>query len=106
VRRLAPRGLGPALERAAHELAPQTTLARVQAVWEGAVGSTMAAEAEPVSERQGTVTVACRSAVWANELALLSPELVANLNAALEAPPGHPSVRALRFVASGPRRPR
>ena len=106
MRRLAPRGLGPALERAAHELAPQTTLARVQAVWEGAVGSTMAAEAEPVSERQGTVTVACRSAVWANELALLSPELVTKLNRALGAHPARPGVRDLRFVAGGPRRPR
>lgn len=106
MRRLAPRGLGPALERAAADLAPATTLARVQAVWAGAVGDTVAEEAEPVAEREGTVTVACRSAVWANELVLLSPELVDQLNRALEAPTGHPSVRALRFVASGPRRPR
>jgi len=106
VRRLAPRGLGPALERAAAELAPLTTLARVQAVWAAAVGRTVAEEADPVAEREGTVTVACRSAVWANELALLSPELVDRLNVALGAPPGHPGVRALRFVAGGPRRPR
>ena len=32
-------------------------------------------EAEPVSERDGIVTVACRSAVWAQELDLMTGEL-------------------------------
>lgn len=106
MRRVAPRGLGLALERVAAELAPASTLARVQTVWEGAVGTTVAEEAEPVSEREGTITVACRSAVWANELALLSPELVIKLNRALGAPPARPGVRELRFVVGGSRRPR
>jgi predicted nucleic acid-binding Zn ribbon protein len=60
----------------------------------------MRAEAEPVSERAGTVTFACRSAVWAQELDLLSAELLERLNEAL----GGPSLTRLRFVAGGRRR--
>jgi hypothetical protein len=58
-------------------------------------------EAEPVSERAGTVTVACRSAVWAQELSMLAPDLAERLNRALEAPPEVPAVRELRFVVRG-----
>jgi hypothetical protein len=58
-------------------------------------------EAEPVSERAGTVTVACRSAVWAQELSMLAPDLAERLNRALEAPPEAPAVRELRFVVRG-----
>jgi hypothetical protein len=58
-------------------------------------------EAEPVSERAGTVTVACRSAVWAQELSMLAPDLCERLNGALEAPADTPAVRELRFVVRG-----
>jgi predicted nucleic acid-binding Zn ribbon protein len=37
--------------------------------------ASVAAEAEPLSERAGTLTVTCRSAVWASELQLLAPDL-------------------------------
>jgi hypothetical protein len=36
-----------------------------------------------VSERDGVVTVACASAVWAAELELLGPELLERLNGRL-----------------------
>ncbi len=52
------------------------------------------------------VTIACRSATWAQELDLLQPELLERLNAALlEAGrgTGEATVRALRFTADGPR---
>jgi predicted nucleic acid-binding Zn ribbon protein len=89
-----PRPLAEALERVVARAAPATTLARIQGCWEQAAGSVIAAEAEPVSERRGAVTVACRSAVWASELELLAPGLIDRLNEAL----GAPAVSSLRFV--------
>jgi predicted nucleic acid-binding Zn ribbon protein len=86
VRRRAPRPLSAALEQLGHEAAPQTVLARIQAAWPAVVGSVIAAEAQPVSERGGTLTVACRSATWASELELLAPELLEKLNRALAVP--------------------
>ena len=104
MRRVAPRRLDAALAALSAELAPATTLARVQARWPDAVGEAIAAEAEPISERDGVLTVACRSAVWAQELDLMAPDLVARLNELLEAPQGPPPVRGLRAVVGGPRR--
>jgi predicted nucleic acid-binding Zn ribbon protein len=100
VRRLAPRPLSAALDRVTPGLAPPSTLARVQAVWAEVAGPPMRGEAEPVSERAGTVTFECRSAVWAQELDLLSADLLERLNEAL----GGSSLTRLRFVAGGRRR--
>jgi predicted nucleic acid-binding Zn ribbon protein len=104
VRRLAPRRLGLALADVSRSLAPATTLAGVQARWPDAVGPAIAEEAEPVSEREGVVTVACRSAVWAHELDLLAPDLVTRLNELLDGPGGRGPVRGLRAVVAGSRR--
>jgi predicted nucleic acid-binding Zn ribbon protein len=78
-----PRPLAEAVERVRAELAPPTLLARVQARWAVAVGVQVAEQAEPVSERGGVVTVACRSATWSAELSLLAPGLLERLNEAL-----------------------
>lgn len=94
-----PRPIAEALQRVLDRAAPATTIARVQGCWETVAGGVIAAEAEPVAERDGVVTVACRSAVWASELELLSPGLVEALNEAL----GGTRVRSLRFVAGRPR---
>ena len=102
MRRLAPRPLSAALDRVTPTLAPPSTLARVQAVWAEVAGDPIRAEAEPVSERAGTLTFECRSAVWAQELELLSGDLAGRLNEAL----GGPSVSRLRFVSGGRRRGR
>jgi predicted nucleic acid-binding Zn ribbon protein len=83
VSRRAPRAITGAVQALADALAPQTTLARVQRVWEDAVGPAVAAEAAPVAEREGLLTVACEAAVWAQELELMGPELAAKVNAAL-----------------------
>lgn len=83
MRRRAPRPLSAALERLGHASTPSTLLARVQAVWTEAVGPAIAAEAQPVAERAGTLTVACRSATWASELELLAPDLIERLDGAL-----------------------
>jgi predicted nucleic acid-binding Zn ribbon protein len=101
VRRLAPRPLAEALATLTRELEPQTPLARVQRAWRATAGAAVLEEAEPVSERAGTVTVACRSSVWAQELSMLAPDLAERLNEALGAPPETPAVRELRFVVRG-----
>jgi predicted nucleic acid-binding Zn ribbon protein len=101
VRRLAPRPLEAAVLRVAADLAPPTTLSRVQAVWTQALGAALAAEATAVAERDGTVTVACRDSTWANELNLMGAELVERLNDALEATGAPRAVRELRFRGGG-----
>ena len=104
MRRTAPRRLGLALAGVSERLAPATTLAQVQARWPETVGAAIAAEAEPVSERDGLVTVACRSAVWAQELDLLGPEVVMRLNESLSGGGRGGPVRGLRAVVADPRR--
>ncbi|MGI8749014.1 MAG: DciA family protein [Thermoleophilaceae bacterium] len=96
MRRAGPRPLGVALETATGLARPRTLLARVQAVWSHAVGPAVAAESEPVSERDRAVSVTCTSAVWAQELELLEPDLRERLNGALRGDPDA-SVRVLEF---------
>ncbi len=96
MRRLAPRPLRSALEAAARDAAPAGVLARLQAEWEDLAGPVVAGESAPVSEREGVVTVACASAVWAQELELLAPDLLARAHARL----GPDQPRVLRFVVA------
>jgi predicted nucleic acid-binding Zn ribbon protein len=96
MRRLAPRPLALALGRVTAGLEPPTLLARVQACWADAVGEVVNAEARPVAERDGTVTVSCGSSVWAEELKMMAPDLRGQLNAAL----GEEAVTELRFNAA------
>jgi predicted nucleic acid-binding Zn ribbon protein len=95
VRRREPRALGPAISALADRLAPLTLLAEVQRVWAAAVGDAIAAQAEPTGERNGVLVVTCASALWAQELDLMAPELVDRLNGLL----GAPKVRSLRCQA-------
>jgi predicted nucleic acid-binding Zn ribbon protein len=81
------------------DLAPVTLLAEVQRIWPAVVGELVAAEATPTADRGGTLTVTCRSAVWAQELDLMGPAVVDRLNASL----GRPAVTALRCSAAPPR---
>ena len=89
-----PRRRSAALEELRSTLAPATTLARVQAVWEEVAGPAIASAARPSSERDGVLTVVCEAAVWAQELDLMGAELVSSLNAAL----GAESIRELRCL--------
>ena len=84
MRRREPRPLGTAIAALADRLAPQTVLADVQRVWATAVGDVIAAQAEPTAERDGVLVVTCASAVWAQELDLMAPDLLARLNAHLD----------------------
>lgn len=88
MRRRGPRPIGEALRQIGHQATPPTLLARVQAVWSVVVGAVIAAEAQPVAERAGTITIACRSATWASELELLAPDLLEKLDDALADPTG------------------
>ncbi len=90
--RLAPRRLAVPIEAFTAELAPATTLARVQELWERALGPAIAGSARPTAARDGVLTVICESAVWAQELDLMGSELVARLNAEL----GEDTLRRLR----------
>jgi predicted nucleic acid-binding Zn ribbon protein len=92
MRRRAPRPISLALEAVTARLAPATVLAEVQRAWAEAAGEAFAASATPVAERDGVLTVACASAVWAQELDLMSERVLARLNASL----GRPAVRRLR----------
>lgn len=78
--RRSPRPLTFAIDSLRDELAPETLLADVQRVWPEVVGAAIAAEAAPLSERAGVVTVSCSSAVWAQELDLMSPTILGRLN--------------------------
>jgi predicted nucleic acid-binding Zn ribbon protein len=92
VSRAAPRPLASALAQLTGALAPASALARVQEVWESAVGPAIAASARPTAERDGVLTVTCAAAVWAQELDLMADDLVPRLNAAL----GAEAIRELR----------
>jgi predicted nucleic acid-binding Zn ribbon protein len=98
VKRLAPRPLKQALEAFASDAEPMGVLARAQRLWPEIAGAAVAAETEPVGEREGVLTVRCESAIWAQELELLGPDIRARLNAAL-APADE--VRELRFTLAG-----
>jgi len=99
VRRRNPKPLASALRAAREQAAPRTLLAAVQGRWREVAGETIAAEAEPVAERDGVVTIACRSATWAQELDLLQEEILGRL---CEALPEHRPT-ALRFTADASR---
>jgi predicted nucleic acid-binding Zn ribbon protein len=81
--RRAPRPLSAALEGFTAPLAPASTLARVQSCWASSVGAAIAAAASPAAERDGVLTVRCESAVWSQELELMAPDLLTQLNGAL-----------------------
>jgi predicted nucleic acid-binding Zn ribbon protein len=99
MRRRGPRPVGFALDALTTAIAPATLLAEVQRAWPRAAGEAFASAAEPVAERDGVITVACASAVWAQELDLLSERVVEALNEAI----GRPAVTRLRPQAAAPR---
>lgn len=96
MRRSSPRPLAAALEGIAAQARPETLLARVQDVWPAVAGAVVAQEATPVSGTGPAVVVACSSAVWAQELEFMEPDLRGRLNEALGGLPTTP-VASLRF---------
>lgn len=90
-----PRRLDASLARVISVSAPRTLLGEVQTAWPEVCGEAIAANAEPVSERKGVVTIACGSGAWAQELELMG-EL---LRTRLETIVGSERVSGLRFTA-------
>ena len=94
-KRRGPRELGHAISTLRRELVPRTLLAIVQEHWGEAVGPAVSEQAFPASEHGGTITVRCRSSVWASELSLLGEVLLERVNLSLGR--GR-RVRGLKFV--------
>jgi predicted nucleic acid-binding Zn ribbon protein len=92
-RRRAPRPATGALRAALEKASPKTPLASIQAVWAEAVGERVAAVTRPVSERSGTVTIACSDPIWASELEMMQEQLLERLREHL----GEAAPTALRF---------
>ena len=83
--RRVPVGAGSAVGSLVSGLQPATLLGEVQRVWHEVAGPVIGAQATPTAARDGVVTVSATSAVWAQELDLMSGELIARLNARLGA---------------------
>jgi predicted nucleic acid-binding Zn ribbon protein len=97
-RRHAPESFADIVRDAVAGAAPDTLLARVQALWPEVAGAAIAAESAPSAEREGTVTVECSGGAWAQELTLMEGEIAGRLNTRLE---GF-QVRSLRFKVKTP----
>jgi predicted nucleic acid-binding Zn ribbon protein len=98
-RRRAPRPASGAFKAALARVAPKTPLAATQAAWASAVGERLAAVAAPVSERDGTLTIECADAVWAEELDLMQKALLERLRREV----GDQAPQALRFRVNSER---
>jgi len=81
--RRSPRNAASSVRELVDRLAPATTLAQIQRHWRAAVGDAVAAQATPTGEAGGVLTVTCSSAVWAQEIDLMSVTLIASLNSIL-----------------------
>ncbi len=93
-----PRRIGEILDPALARLGTSDQ-ARAYVAWARASGDQIASGARPRSFRRGMLTVECSSSVWANELTLLSDQLLRRMR---EVVPDHP-VRRLRFMVGGAR---
>jgi predicted nucleic acid-binding Zn ribbon protein len=98
MRRSGPRSVSHALDALTAGLAPPTLLAEVQRAWPGAAGAVFAEAASPYAEKGGEVSVRCREAVLAQELALMAELVRGRLNEAL----GRPAVTGLRIRVGTP----
>jgi predicted nucleic acid-binding Zn ribbon protein len=92
-RRRAPRPAAEALRTAREAAAPRTPLAALQAVWPEVAGERLAAAARPVAERAGEATFACADPIWAEELGMMSEQLLERLRARM----GEAAPKKLRF---------
>jgi predicted nucleic acid-binding Zn ribbon protein len=98
-RRRSPRPLSLALQPQSGRWRPDSSLGLIQSVWQQAVGERIAAEAIPLAERNGLLTVSCSASVWAQELELSSGLIITRL---CELAPGV-SISRLRCVCDGGR---
>jgi predicted nucleic acid-binding Zn ribbon protein len=90
-----PKQIGDVLQEFRAEVAPATPMASVQAVWDEVVGTRIAEVTNLIEEREGVLRVECSSAVWAQELELMSPRILRRLRERL----GDEAPNELRFRA-------
>ncbi len=88
-----PRRLGDVITPSLDKLAGGDE-ARAYAAWARAVGEPVSGGTRPKAFRRGQLTIECASAVWANELTYLGPQILRRME---EVAPGHP-VERFRFV--------
>jgi predicted nucleic acid-binding Zn ribbon protein len=96
--RRSPRRFSLAIDQMTAELAPETALADAQRAWPDAVGPAIAAEAKPIAERGGVLTISCSASVWAQELELMAPAILERLNGRMRGA----AITRLRCVAVPP----
>jgi predicted nucleic acid-binding Zn ribbon protein len=75
----APEPLEQVLERAGENRFAKKQLPMPLAVWRAAVGPRIADRARPVALERDVLVVKVVSSVWANELSMLAPQLIAKL---------------------------
>ena len=78
-----PRSLGQAISDFRTDISPASRVASVQAVWNEVVGERLSAVTEVIEEREGTVLIECKSSVWAQELEMMAPRIIARLDGAM-----------------------
>lgn len=71
--------------------------ARLFSGWDEIVGPTVSGRCEPVSLRDGVLTVKAPVPAWAAELRYLSPELIRRANEQL----GKPLIREVKITSGG-----
>jgi hypothetical protein len=88
----APEPLDELLERAGENRFAKKQLPIPLAHWRAAVGPKIADRARPTGLERGVLIVTVATSVWANELSMLAPQLIAKL-----AERGFSEVKSLRF---------
>jgi hypothetical protein len=91
-RLVAPEPLDELLERAGENRFAKKQLPIPLAHWRAAVGPKIADRARPTGLERGVLIVTVVTSVWANELSMLAPQLIAKL-----AERGFAEVKSLRF---------
>jgi predicted nucleic acid-binding Zn ribbon protein len=93
--RRSPRAIGLTLDGPRERWAPPTLLGAIQGGWEDVVGPSIAAQATPVGERGGVLTISCSASVWAQELDLMGPVILERLGTLL----GGDRISRIRCIA-------
>ena len=75
--------------------------AAISLAWPMVVGEEGAVNSQPVRLRQGRLTVAASSTVWAQTLQFMEQTIAAGLNERLGSPPGAPLIERISFRHAG-----
>lgn len=93
----APEPLEDVLQRAGDNRFARKQLPMPLAQWRSAVGPRIADRARPIAIERGVLVVKVVTSVWANELSMLAPQIIAKLAEPSEAGAPGIAVKSLRF---------